>query len=179
MVGPLLGHPWDWEGASARKEEARHPVKVWGLGFRFAMATRWHGRSARKCQGEVGSAERRRGDRTAGEAERRTPPTALITGIHPHPSPGAGMGHQSPRKTPPHPKHPQPGNPGMEEPRGCHGLGIPAPGSSQAAPGMGLQRPSSFHPIPPGRGSAGGSGLGMLAWLSQGCSAALQLSWTG
>nr|XP_030112908.3 transmembrane protein 161A isoform X1 [Taeniopygia guttata] len=33
------------------------------------MATRWHGRSARKCQGEVGTAGRRRGHRTPGEAE--------------------------------------------------------------------------------------------------------------
>ncbi|XP_050176858.1 uncharacterized protein LOC126642890 isoform X2 [Myiozetetes cayanensis] len=87
MVGPLLGHPWDWEGAFAWKEEARHPAKVWGLGFRFAMATRWHGRSARKCQGEVGSAEKRRGDRTGGRggeeksphcSDHRDPPTLLI-----------------------------------------------------------------------------------------------------
>ncbi|XP_072775478.1 uncharacterized protein [Taeniopygia guttata] len=33
------------------------------------MATRWHGRSARKCQGEVGTAGRRGGHRTPGEAE--------------------------------------------------------------------------------------------------------------
>ncbi|XP_039422248.1 uncharacterized protein LOC104697394 isoform X6 [Corvus cornix cornix] len=56
------------------------------------MATRWHGRSARKCQGEVGSAERRRGHRTAGEAE--NPHLTLTTPIQPHPSPGTGMGRK-------------------------------------------------------------------------------------
>ncbi|XP_036255253.1 amyloid beta A4 precursor protein-binding family B member 1-interacting protein-like [Molothrus ater] len=118
------------------------------------MATRWHGRSARKCQGEVGTAERRRGHRTPGEAEIPTPTSPRSIPI-PH------QARERSRGKIPNPRNPGGSSPGAAEgwdflpgePRDPRFPGILGLGG--AAPPPPRPRGTPAVPAPPAQGWTG------------------------